>query len=256
MHEKHLGQHFALQYRIIESLRRTLLSWLWTVVNMLRNMCSPVSERRLSNRLERGPLLHSSHWLLHRLHLCHFSADSTWFSMISLYQPVQEPKLNLQMKRPLQNHTTLSGWIWILKKKIKWTKTLTSKHQQNYVHLVTVLTVWTDSLQIRSNKYESHKLKDSYPPFSFKHVIYLQSLYISVYTYIAHNYIHIIHQEQVVCFGDGLWLNWTLWWPGMGEWRFSVHDCSALQCICRNEMEWNGMNLSILSFENFNACPA
>lgn len=114
-----LAQHFALQYRKIESLRRTLLSWLWTVVNMLRNMCSPVSERRLSNRLKRGPLLHSSHWLLHRLHrlhLCHFSADSTWFSMISLYQPVQEPKLNLQMKRPLQNHTTLSGWIWTLKK--------------------------------------------------------------------------------------------------------------------------------------------
>ena len=113
----------------------------------------------------------------------------------------------------------------------------------------------TDSLQIRSNKYESHKLKDSYPPFSFKHVIYLQSLYISVYTYIAHNYIHIIHQEQVVCFGDGLWLNWTLWWPGMGEWRFSVHDCSALQCICRNEMEWTcpscPLKISMLVRPNF-----
>ena len=54
----------------------------------------------------------------------------------------------------LQNHTTLSGWIWIPINMIKGIKTLSSKHEitrsltqshQNDVHLVPMLTVWTDS---------------------------------------------------------------------------------------------------------------
>ena len=54
-----------------------------------------------------------------------------------------------------------------------------------------------------------------------------------IYNFINIHYTssHITHPEQVVCVGDGLWLNWTLWWPGNGD-----AQRARLQCI---GMKWN-----------------